>query len=145
MLSVTLISCVPCCFINHEKGNKRIHYSVNLPNKGNKIFLSFFSFLFFFFSFWYQLFNKKLITHYTKLDSTCIKQYVYTFFFYSFPLSCCHSSHSLRNPSLRLSKSSTLPFRKIPVFQGVSHLQTNFNFILRHPSLGLSNSSLTLQ
>ena len=86
-----------------------------------------------------------------------------------------------------LVKSSALPLRKMPIFQGVAHRQTNFalscviplwdsatahspsgkelnlssredarfsgrctsaynfHFILRHPSLGLSNSSLTLQ
>ena len=86
-----------------------------------------------------------------------------------------------------LAKSSTLPLRKMPIFQGVAHRQSNFtlscaiplwdsatahspsgkelnpssqedvrfsgrctsaynfHFILYHPSLGLSNSSLTLQ
>ena len=39
VLFVTLISCIPCCFINHEKENKRIHYNANLTNKGNKTFL----------------------------------------------------------------------------------------------------------
>ena len=33
---VTSASCVRCCIINHEK-EKIIHYSVNLPNKRNKI------------------------------------------------------------------------------------------------------------
>ena len=37
VLSVALISCIPCCFMNHEKRNKRIHYSANLTNKGNKV------------------------------------------------------------------------------------------------------------
>ena len=45
------LSYIPCCFKNHEKENKRIHYSVNLTNKGNKTLLHFFLsfFLFFFF------------------------------------------------------------------------------------------------
>ena len=48
----------------HEKENKRIQGNVNLTNKENKTFLSFFFFFFFFsFSFfWYQTFNIKLIT-----------------------------------------------------------------------------------
>ena len=93
------------------------------------------------------------------------------------------TQHQLTHP---LVKSSTLPLRKVPAFQGVAHRQTNFtlscviplwdsatahsrsgkelnpssqedahfsgrcslacnfHFILHHPSLGLSNSSLTL-
>ena len=56
VLSVTLISCIPCCFMNHEKENKRIHYSAKLTNKGSKTFFLFLSF------WWYQTFNKKRIT-----------------------------------------------------------------------------------
>ena len=49
VLFVTLISCIPCCFINHEKENKRIHYNANLTNKGNKTFLYIFIYLYIFF------------------------------------------------------------------------------------------------
>ena len=174
-----------------------------------------------------------------KLSHTlsCIKQDTYIFLFYFLRLSCSHSSHSLRHPSLVLSTSSltlhertqpflsgwcpfsmalhigklislyppsslfgtqqqlthppvkisTLLLRKMPVFQGVATwhiiftsfcviplwdsatahspsgkelnstsqedarfsgcctLAYNFHFILRHPSLGLSNSSLTFR
>ena len=94
------------------------------------------------------------------------------------------TQHQITHP---LVKSSTLPLRMMPIFQGVAHRQTNFtlsyviplsnsatahspsgkglspssqedarflesctwsynfHFILRHPSLGLSNSSLTLR
>ena len=38
VMSVALISCIPCCFMNHEKGNEKIPYSANLTNKGNKTF-----------------------------------------------------------------------------------------------------------
>ena len=101
------------------------------------------------------------------------------------------SASSLFGTQQRLThppvKSSTLPLRKIPIFQGVRHRQTyftlsyviplwdstkahspsskqlnpfsqedarfsgrwalvcNFQFILRHPSLGLSSSSLILR
>ena len=128
-----------------------------------------------------------------KLFSTlhCIKQDVYTFLFYFLCLSSSHSSFFAFSASSQLThppvKSSTLHLRKMPIFQGVAHLETNFtfscviplwnsatahspsckelnpssqedarfsrrrtlaynfHFILRHPSLGLSNSSLTLQ
>ena len=56
VLSVTLILCKSCCFMNNEKENKRIQYIVNLTNKGNKTLSFFLSF------FRYQTFNKKLIT-----------------------------------------------------------------------------------
>ena len=105
--------------------------------------------------------------------------------FFSFPVS------SLLGTQQQLThapvKSSTLPIRKMPVFQGVAprhtiftsscviplwdsatahspsvkerkpflsgrcpffralHLGIQFHFILRHPSLGLSNSSLTFR
>ena len=61
VLSVTLLSCIPCCFINHEIENKRIHYSVNLTNKGNKTFLSFILSFFFFFFFFVVVDIRRLI------------------------------------------------------------------------------------
>ena len=118
---------------------------------------------------------------------SCIKKDVYTFLFYFLRLLVVillilcviplWDSSPAHPPSIR---SSTLPLRKIPVFQGVAYRQTNltlscviplwdsatahspsgeklncfsgrstsaynFHFILRHPSLGLSNSSLTLR
>ena len=125
---------------------------------------------------------------------SCIKQNVYTFLFYFLRLSCSYSSpslyhlsgtqHQLTPPPV---KSSTLPLKKMPVFQGVAPRHTiltsscviplwdsatahspsgkelnpssqedayfsvhctsayNFLFIQCHPSLGLSNSSLTLR
>ena len=54
VLSVTSISCVPCCFVSHEKENKTCYYSVNLPDKGikgNKKLHSFFLSFFLFFVF----------------------------------------------------------------------------------------------
>ena len=54
--------------MNHEKENKRIHYSVNLANKRNKTFLSFFSFVFFNFFVDIRRLIKKT-HHYTKLYS----------------------------------------------------------------------------
>ena len=66
---------------------------------------------------------------------SCTKHDVYTFLFYFLRLSCSHSSRSLRNLSLGLSnsslthplvKSSTLPLRKMPVFQGVAPWHTIF-------------------
>ena len=42
-------------------------------------------------------------------------------------------------------KRWTLPFRKMVLFQDVAPWRTNFHFILRLPSLELSNSSLTLR
>ena len=63
---------------------------------------------------------------------SCTKHDVYTFLFYFLRLSCSHSSRSLRHPSLGLStphppvKSSTLPLRKMPVFQGVPPWHTIF-------------------
>ena len=157
-LSVVLISCIPCCFMNHEKKNKikRIHQNVNLTNKSKgtrPFFLSFF---------WYQTFNTKLITtrnatHYRetitalvslyqrmkKLSYTlsCIKQNVYTFLFYFLHFSCSYSSHSLHHPSLALS-SSSLTFRlgaqpflsgRCPFFRAL-HLGIQFSF---HPASSL--------
>ena len=112
----------------------------------------------------------------------------YSFFmqsFFSFPaLSFFGTQQQLTHP---LVKCSTLPLRKMPVFQGVAPCHTifisscvvpfwdsatahspsgkelnpssqedarfsgrctlayNFHFMLRHPSLGLSNSSLILR
>ena len=125
-----------------------------------------------------------------------IKKDVHTFLFYflRLRLSCIHSSHSLHHSSLGLStlthppvKRSTLPLRKMLVFQGVANQHTiftsscviplwdsataqspsgkelnsssqedshfserctlayDFHFIMHHPSLGLSNRSLTLR
>ena len=64
---------------------------------------------------------------------SCIQKDVYTVLFYFLRLSCSHSSHSSSSlfgsqqqfihPSV---KSSTLPFRKIPVFQGVAPRHTIF-------------------
>ena len=59
---------------------------------------------------------------------SCIKKDLYTFLFFFLFLSCSHSSHSLRYLSLgtllQLThppvKSSTLPLRMMPVFQGVA-------------------------
>ena len=124
ILSVTLISCIPCCFMNHVKENKRIPYIVKLTNKGNKTFLS----SFFFFCL-YQTFNKKLITprnstHYKEFITVFIrlsqriknlsyklssmKQDVYTFLFCFLRLSCNHFSHSSRHPYSGLSTSSLI-------------------------------------
>ena len=50
---------------------------------------------------------------------SCIKKDVYTFLFYFLRLSCSHSSHSLRHPSLGLSNSSlTLRYRAQPFLSG---------------------------
>ena len=64
---------------------------------------------------------------------SCIKQNVYTFLFYFLRLSCSYSSpslyhlsgtqHQLTQPHV---KSSTLPLRKMPVFQGVAPRHTIF-------------------
>ena len=126
---------------------------------------------------------------YVKLHETCL-YFPFPFSssvlqsFFSFPASSLFGTQQqLTHPPV---KSSTLPLRKIPVFQGVvprhtiftssciiplwdsatanspsgkelnpssqedarfsgrSTLAYNFHFMLRHPSLGLSNSSLTL-
>ena len=54
-----------------------------------------------------------------KKTLSCIKQDIYTFFFYSLRLSCSHSSHPLRHPSLKLSTSSlTLRQRAQPFLSG---------------------------
>ena len=96
-------------------------------------FLSFFSFFFF----WYQKFNKKLITtwyatHFEEFLTvftslyqktkklfyilSCIKQNVCTFLFYFLRLFCIYSSHSLRHPSLGFTNSSlTLRQRSQPL------------------------------
>ena len=214
MLPVTLISFISCCFINHEEENKRIHYSVNLTNKGNKT-LSFFSLLFFSFSFFANIRHliKKSSLHETRImiRSLCLykslakneKSFLYIelhqtrclYFpflfpssvllsFFSFPASSLfRTKHHLTHPPV---KSSTLPLRKMPIFQGIAQWQTNltlscviplwdsatahsssgeelnpsshedahfsgrctsaynFHFILRYPSFGLSNNSLTL-
>ena len=73
VLHVTLISRLPCYFLNHEKENEIIYYSWNLTNKGNKTFLSFFLS---FFTIWYQMFNKKPVT---TLNSTNYKEFIYVF------------------------------------------------------------------
>ena len=201
--------------MNHEEENKRIHYSVNLTNKGNKTFLSFI-FFFFSFSFFANIRHliKKSPLHETRImiRSLCLyrslakneKSFLYIklyqtrclYFPFLFPLSVLLSlfsfsasslfgtKHHLTHPPV---KNSILPLRKMPIFQGVAHWQTNltlsciiplwdsatahspsseelnpsshedahfsgrctfaytFHFILCHPSLGLSNSSLILR
>ena len=79
---------------------------------------------------------------------SCIKKDVYTFVFYFLRLSCSHSSHSLRHPSLGL----TLPLRKMPVFQSIAPRHTTFTLScviplwtqqqLTHPQVKSSTLSL---
>ena len=126
MLSVTLISCVPGCFMNREKENERILCSVNLIKGIRHFFLSFFL------SLRYQIFTKELITArnlthykefitalislYLKMKKTCLYQKTskttfILFLFISIRLSCIHffsCIHSsqpsyLRHPSLVLN------------------------------------------
>ena len=131
-LSASYCPCVFCSF-NVEytvllykswkrKKNNIMHYNVNLTNKGNKTFLSFFL---------YQTFSKKHITTrnltqfkgliivflslYQRMKKT--KKHFHTdqvvsnkmfilFLFYVLRLPCSYSSHSLRHPSFGLSSSS---------------------------------------
>ena len=79
----------------------------------------------------------------------CIKQNVYTFLSYFLRLSCSYSSHSLHHLSLGLCNSSLPSGKELNPssqedarFSGRCTSAYNFYFILRHPSLGLSNSSL---
>ena len=66
VLSVALISCIPSCFMRHEKEKKKNHYNVNLINKENKTFLSSFVFLFLFF-FYIRHLIKNTPLHRTRL------------------------------------------------------------------------------
>ena len=79
----------------------------------------------------------------------CIKQNFYTFLSYFLRLSCSYSSHSLHHLSLGLCNSSLPSGKELNPssqedarFSGRCTSAYNFYFILRHPSLGLSNSSL---
>ena len=86
-----------------------------------------------------------------KLSQVVLHENVYTFLFYCLRLSCSRPSHSLRHP-LWDSAAADSPFGKElnsssqenARFWGHCTLGYNFHFILRHPSLGLNNSSLTL-
>ena len=135
MVPVNLMSCILCCFVNHEKENKRIYYSISITNEGDKTLFSFFHslciylfiYLFIHLLIWFQTFNKKLIptqnsTHYKEFitvftnlylrvkklfcTSSCINQDVYTFLFYFLHDHSSHSSHSLHHLSLGISISS---------------------------------------
>ena len=85
LMSVTLISCVPRCFINHKKESKIMRYNVNLIKGIRHFFLSFFFcfcfclflFLFFFcFVFWYQAWiTARNPTHYKEFITDFISLY----------------------------------------------------------------------
>ena len=84
---------------------------------------------------------------------SCTK-HVYTFLFHFLRLPCSHSSRSLRHPSLGLThppahspsgKELSPSSQEDARFSGRCTLAYNFYFTLRHPSLGLNNSSLTLR
>ena len=131
------MSCILFCFVNNEKENKRIYYSISITNEGDKTLLSFILYVFIYLSIylfihlliWFQTFNKKIIptrnsTHYKefitvftnlylrvkKLSCTwsCINQDIYTFLFYFLRDHSSHSSHSLHHTSLGISISSLI-------------------------------------
>ena len=123
VLSVTLISCIPCCFMNHEKTKECIN--VKWTNKWSKTLFSVFLPFFLFYitrliknsslqeidslKEVYDCLYKSLPESdetflYIKLHQT---RCLYIHFLLSFfRLSCSHSSHSLRLCSLGFSSSS---------------------------------------
>ena len=141
MLPATLISCVPCCFMNHEKENK--NSLVYKSNNGNKIvfFLLFFVVVVVVVNIRHAIKNSSLPETQLSLNLrmnklsyilSYIKQDIYTFLFY-FPSSVLllffsasfllGTQHLLTLPP---AKSSTFPLKKIPVFQSASPWHTIF-------------------
>ena len=115
----------------HEKENNRIHYNVNLINNLTR------PFFLFILSFLYQTSNKKLITtrncpyKSVRQFKTVLVENEKTFsyikffklqLFFSFSASF-GTQQQLTHPPV---KSSTFYIRKMPIFLGFAHRQTNF-------------------